>query len=65
MKHKLKFAVLCCVFIFGATFGMPMSPEKIRETLEQLNKPKVAQTLPSKDDDGDELEKYLRRHKLR
>ena len=56
--------LLCLAFTLGAFIGVPMDPEKIRELLEQLTKPKVAETLPKHIDDGDDPEAHLRRRGL-
>ena len=46
--------VLCCVALqIGAFWGVPMRPEDVRELMQSLNKPKLAQTNPDKSTDGD------------
>jgi hypothetical protein len=53
IKHRLR-TVLCCVVLeFAALSGMPMRPDEIRDLMHQLNVPKLAQTEPERDSDGD------------
>jgi hypothetical protein len=45
---------LCCVVLeAGVLLGVPMRPEQIRELMQMLNKPKIAQTGPEQTAHGD------------
>ena len=57
--------LLVMALALGALIGVPMDPEKVRELLSQLNQPKVAETLPERSDDGEDLKEYLRRNGLK
>jgi hypothetical protein len=45
------------VLEIGVLFGVPMRPEQIRQLMQTLNAPKLAQTNPERTADGDEHEK--------
>ena len=52
MRHRFR-TLLCCVALeIGALAGVPMRPEQIQDLLHSLNQPKVAQTDPKKETDG-------------
>jgi hypothetical protein len=53
MKHRLRTILCCAILEVGALFGIPMRPEQIRELMEVMNKPKMAQTNPDQTADGD------------
>jgi hypothetical protein len=45
---------LCCVALeIGALAGVPMRPEQIQELMHTLNNPKIAQTDPERETEGD------------
>jgi len=46
MNRRLR-TLLCCVALqVGTIAGVPMRPEQIRDLMQTLNNPKVAQTNP-------------------
>ena len=59
--HWLRCMTLCFVLWMGAGVGMPIQPEKLEELLQQMNEPKIAQTLPEENSDGDDLDARLLR----
>jgi hypothetical protein len=52
-KERLRTLVCCVTLEFGALFGIPMRPEQIRDLMQTLNQPKIAQTTPDESDNGD------------
>jgi hypothetical protein len=54
LKARLRAIFLCLVLECGAITGVPMTPEKIRAVLESMHQPKLAQVLPTEDDEGGE-----------
>ena len=52
LKRRLRTIFCCLVLEWGALTGVPMRPEEIRELMQSLNKPKLAQTNPDRTDDG-------------
>ena len=55
-KHRLRTLLCCVVLEMGALIGVPMRPDKIQELMHLLNNPKIAQTDPEKNTDGDQPE---------
>jgi len=53
MKHRLRTLFCCAVLEIGALFGVPMRPEQIRELMQAMNSPTIAQTDPEKTADAD------------
>jgi hypothetical protein len=53
LKRRLRTLVCCAILEMGALAGVPMRPEQIRELMEVLNRPRLAQTNPDRTDDGD------------
>ncbi len=53
VKHRLRTLFCCAVLEIGALTGVPMRPEEIRDLMQTLNRPKVAQTNPERTADGD------------
>ena len=53
MKRRLRTLLCCAVLEIGVLFGVPMRPEQIRELMQTLTKPKIAQTDPERTADGD------------
>ena len=51
-KGKLRTVLLCAALEFGVLSGAPVRPEEIRALMQQLNQPRLAHTLPEKEDDG-------------
>jgi hypothetical protein len=49
------------VLQFGALIGIPMRPEEIRELMQTLNAPKLAQTNPETNPDGEKPQPGLSR----
>ena len=53
VRHRLR-TLLCCVALeIGALAGVPMRPEQIQDLMHTLNNPKIAQTDPERETDGD------------
>lgn len=53
LRRRLR-TVLCCVVLeFGALTGVPMRPDEIQSLLQALNAPKIAQTDPEENAQGD------------
>jgi hypothetical protein len=53
MKHRLRTLLCGAVLEIGVLFGVPMRPEQIRELMQTMNQPKIAQTDPERTADGD------------
>ena len=53
LKRRLRTLFCCAVLEVGVLFGVPMRPEQIRELMQMLNKPKIAQTGPQLTAHGD------------
>lgn len=53
IKERLRTVLCCAVLEFAALSGMPMRPEHIRDLMQALNEPKLAQTNPDSDDGDD------------
>ena len=53
IKQRLRTLLCCVVLEFGVLSGVPMQPGQIRELMQMLNVPKLAQTNPDRSDDGD------------
>jgi len=54
LKRRLRTLFCCAVLEVGVLFGVPMRPEQIRELMQMLNKPKIAQTGPQQSAHGDD-----------
>ena len=54
LKRRLRTLFCCAVLEVGVLFGVPMRPEQIRELMQMLNKPKIAQAGPEQAAHGDE-----------
>lgn len=52
-KHRVRTVLCCAVLQLGAFAGVPMRPEQIRDLMQTLNQPKIAQTTPDTTPDGD------------
>jgi hypothetical protein len=46
---RLRTVICCAVLQAGAFAGVPMRPEQIRDLMQSLNQPKIAQTTPEED----------------
>jgi hypothetical protein len=53
VKHRLRTVFCCAVLEIGALMGVPMRPEQVRDLMQTLNEPKIAQTNPARTADGD------------
>jgi hypothetical protein len=49
MLGRLRTILCCAVLQAGAFAGVPMRPEQIRDLMQSLNQPKIAQTTPEED----------------
>jgi hypothetical protein len=49
MRGRLRTILCCAVLQAGAYAGVPMRPEQIRDLMQGLNQPKIAQTAPEED----------------
>ena len=56
VKQRLRTLLCCIVFEIGALSGVPMRPEQIQDLMHTLNAPKIAQTNPERNTDGDNPE---------
>lgn len=56
VKERLRTLVCCVTLEFGALMGIPMRPEQLRDLMQTMNQPKIAQTTPDETDNGDGLE---------
>lgn len=52
LMKRLRVLVVCAGLEFGVLVGIPMRPEQIRELMQLFNQPKLAHTLPSREEDG-------------
>ena len=53
LKKRLRTIFLCAALELGVLSGVPMRPEEIRVLMNQINQPKLAQTLPASEQPGD------------
>jgi hypothetical protein len=56
MKQRLRTLFCCALLEFAALAGGPMRPEEIRDLMQAMNAPKMAQTDPERETDGDKPE---------
>ena len=54
LVYRLRVFVLCVALEMGVLSGVPMRPDEIQELMNQMNQPKMAHTLPSENDEGDD-----------
>jgi hypothetical protein len=54
LKKRLRVVVVCAILQLGLLIGAPMRPEEIEEFMHQMNEPKMAHVLPTKNDEGDD-----------
>ena len=54
LKKRLRTIFLCAALELGVFSGVPMRPEEIRALMNQMNQPKLAHTLPSDDEGGND-----------
>ena len=52
-KGKFRSITLCLALGLGSLIGVPMRAEELEELLHQMNQPKIANTLPDENDNGD------------
>jgi hypothetical protein len=52
VQERLRTMLCCAVLELGALAGIPMRPEQIRDLMQSLNQPTVAQTNPDRASDG-------------
>ena len=50
--RRLRTVLCCAVLQMGTLVGVPMRPEQIRDLMQSLNQPKLAQTNPEEDPTG-------------
>ena len=48
IKRKLRALFLCLPLLFGAAFGMPLSPEEIEKLVHDTNRQKIVCILQEK-----------------
>jgi hypothetical protein len=53
VKERLRTLLCCAVLEIGALAGVPMRPEHVRDLLQALNAPTIAQTNPENTPAGD------------
>jgi hypothetical protein len=61
MRTRLLKALVCVFLGFGSMMGVPMRPEEVVELMCNMNRPKIAITIPEDDDKDDPLAQWLRR----
>jgi hypothetical protein len=54
LRSRLRTVFLLGVLELGAISGVPMPPENIRALMDSINRQKLAHTLPSEQQSGDE-----------
>lgn len=54
LKRSLRNVIACCVLEFAVLTGIPMRPEHVKELMQLMNQPKLAQTDPAESDSGDD-----------
>lgn len=52
IKRKFCETLLCLTLGLASLAGAPMRAEEIEELMHQMNQPKLAHTLPDRDDAG-------------
>jgi len=52
LRHRLRVLAICLALQVGVVSGVPMTPDQIRELMNQMNRPKLAHVLPAADDDS-------------
>jgi hypothetical protein len=50
LRHRLRVLAICLALQVGVVSGVPMTPDQIRELMNQMNQPKLAHVLPAADD---------------
>jgi hypothetical protein len=53
--HRLRVLAICLALQVGVVSGVPMTPDQIRELMNQMNRPKLAHVLPAADDGSADL----------
>jgi len=53
LKRRLRTVFCCAVLEVGVLVGVPMRPEQVRELMQMLNNPKIAQAGPVQAAHGD------------
>jgi len=53
LKRRLRTVFCCAVLEVGVLVGVPMRPEQVRELMQMLNNPKIAQAGPVQGAHGD------------
>jgi hypothetical protein len=54
LKSRLRVIFVCVALELGVMSGMAVTPDEIRELMNQMNAPKLAHVLPSDEDGGDD-----------
>ncbi|MBI4486268.1 MAG: hypothetical protein HY655_09680 [Acidobacteria bacterium] len=54
IKKSLRTMLACFVLQIGVLAGVPMRPEQVKELMQLMNQPKLAQTDPSESDPSDD-----------
>ena len=52
LRHRLRVLTICLALQVGVVSGVPMTPDQVRELMNQMNRPKLAHVLPVPDDDS-------------
>ena len=50
LRHRLRVLAICLALQVGVVSGVPMTPDQIRELMNEMNRPKLAHVLPAADD---------------
>ena len=51
LRDRLRVLAICLALQLGVVSGVPMTPDQIRELMNQMNQPKLAHVLPAVDAD--------------
>jgi len=54
LARRLRVLVVCVALEMGVLSGVPMRPDEIQDLMNQMNQPKMAHVLPTKNDEGDD-----------
>ena len=61
LKSRLRVIFVCAALELGVMSGMAVTPDEIRELMNQMNAPKLAHVLPS-DEEGGEPGRWTEPH---
>lgn len=53
LRARLRILLTCGMLQVGVLLGVPMRPDQIEELMHRMNQPRLAHSLPAKENDGD------------